>query len=66
MDTRTGVIYETKDAALSAGVPEAAIVQGPAPALKKLAAMVQSRNRRNAARKAKRAQQQASRKRNRR
>ena len=65
MDTRTGEMYPTKADALAAGVPEARIVTGPAPALRKLSAMVKSRNRRNAERKARRQQQQRSRKVNR-
>ena len=66
MDARSGEIYPTKDDAEKAGVPAAQIVTGPAPVLRKLAAMVKSRNRRNAERKARRQQQQRSRKRNRR
>lgn len=65
MDTRTGDIYDTKEQAQAAGVPAANLVTGPLPALKKLAAMVKSRNRRNAERKARRQQQQRSRKVNR-
>lgn len=65
MDTRTGDIYESKEAATTAGVPDDVLVTGPIGTLLKLSKMVKSRNRRNAARKAKRQQQQRSRKVNR-
>lgn len=66
MDERTGDLYPTKEAAIAAGVPDEVLVTGTIGTLRKLSKMVKSRNRRNAARKAKRDQQHASRKRNRR
>lgn len=65
MDSRTGDLYESKEAAQAAGVPAERLITGPLPVLKKLSAMVKSRNRRNAERKARRQQQQRSRKANR-
>jgi hypothetical protein len=77
MDTRTGQTYNSLAAALAAGVPAEHLVTGPAPAIEKLSRLVvEDRERRRtgwtapraarALRKAKRAQQRASRKANRR
>jgi hypothetical protein len=71
MDTRTGQIYDTRDAAEAAGVPAEHIVTGPRQALEELSRHVKRHNgvvdrrKRNATRKAARERQAASRKRNR-
>jgi hypothetical protein len=64
MDSRTGDIYPTKQAALDANVPEKAIVTGPEPALRYLSRMVKRDLRER--RRRKRQQQKAGRKANRR
>jgi hypothetical protein len=66
MDTRTGEMYESKQAALDAGVPEKHIAEivGEPKAVRRVARLVMSAVKRNAKRKAKRKMQQASRRRN--
>lgn len=76
MDTRTGRIYGSLAVALAAGVPAANLVTGPEAALRELQPLIEERNRKRRTstagrreaqhRKARRAQQHASRKRNRR
>lgn len=76
MDTRTGQIYGSLEAALAAGVPADKVVTGPEPALQDLSRLIRHDRRRRrqqqrkrhaaAAKKAQRNQQHASRKRNRR
>jgi len=74
VDTRTGDIYDSREAALAAGVPDEHIVTGERAALEQMAEAIRSkrggwmapnRNRVVADRRATRAMQTASRKRNR-
>lgn len=44
MDTRTGVIYETKDKAIEAGVPENRLITGTEEALKYIQPKILTRN----------------------
>lgn len=64
MDSRTGEIYPSAEAAVAAGVPAEAIVTGPEPALRHLARMVKRDL--NSRRRRRRRLQKDSRRRNRR
>ncbi len=72
MDTRTGQIYDSREEAVAAGVPEEHLVTGERTALEGLSRLVKRRNaqerksKRDRQRKAKREMQAASRKANRR
>lgn len=50
MDTRTGHIYETKDAAIAAGVPENRLVTGTRESLEYVAKKILTKNQAKAAR----------------